>query len=289
MRFTFFFVFLFWTMQPAISNTELVEEAEAHEIAYEILSKIEPFEEEILALRHEKVRDATIERITEILTSLNLIGEPYFQAFQRDMELGASRFEAEQNASQLSKVRMCYETIKSLGELAIATAITERRPLVPSRYLSFLIKRLECNYQLGEEPPSHLVTPEDVYRDYLDLLKRTLQQMADFDDPVFLADAMSDPEKWIVLRKQVLWKLYAEQQWDLYKLYSITARNGPMSETFRETIRSLWPCQTIHGSYRQLTDKYAFALVSGLQPLLNRHSFARLLKKASECEALLAK
>jgi|GEM_PF-4578518 len=291
MRTTLFLLLFFWSTPFAASNTDLVSEAEARAIAAEILLRIEPFHNEIMGLRNEETNFETNDRVAAMLDAIAEIRVPYQKAFRRDMQNGAAKFEAEENASQLSKVRMCFEVVKALARFAIKS--TEPKigdqisSGIPRYYLEFLSTRLECRHQLGVDLPDRLKSPRDVYRAYLDLMEQSLLEMSEIDDPDFLEDSKADSDKWADFRERFIWRLYAEHQWELYKLYSITSSSGPFSEQFEETIQKLWPCQTLHGSYRQLVDKYAIALVFGNETLLNQRNLSRLTAKFTECDAAL--
>jgi hypothetical protein len=292
MRIALLFAFFLWTTPLAASKSELISKEDANLIASEMLTRIEALQTDLIDILIAPKNNIHPKEVAKIRNVIDEIQAPFRRALDRDLHLGATKTANQKNTSQLTMVGKCFQATSALSKFAAIIADTELRfrnpPLLSRTYLEYLSAQEDCRYQLGMEPPSHLKTPAQVYQAYLELMERTLLEMMELDDPAFLTEAKSDFGKWVVLRERLLWRLYAEQQWELYKLYAITSRSGPYSEKFRDTILSLWPCQTMHGSYGQLVDKYALHLVVGYNQLLNKRSLHRLAGKFAECKAALA-
>ncbi|QFT34288.1 hypothetical protein FIV00_27575 [Labrenzia sp. THAF82] len=291
MRKVFFFVSFILLSATANAEPKYIGKDEAHSLVVTMMSRLASLQDKAIGLRSPDEPETHRKSVQNILKQIVEIQEPVRRAFERDLELGASKLANNEKASELAKVWKCYQATTALGKFAYI-ALVETRPLHRSSltaklYLDFLRKREDCEYQLGKVPPSHLKTPTDVYRMYLKMMETSLREMMAIDDPDFLTEATSNEQNWMHLHDELIWHLYTEQHWELYKLYTINSLSSIHREKYKEDKYKLWPCQSMHGTYNQLTEQFALSLTVGYRPLLDARKTNRLVKKFAECDTAL--
>ncbi|MCK7614100.1 hypothetical protein [Roseibium sediminicola] len=292
MRNLFVLFLMFLGLVSSAHGSGSMSQQEAIRISSEMMSELERIHVRLMdLLETQDIVDRQPE-LTKISRELEKIQIPFLTALKLDDEVKSTENQAQRQKSYLRELWKCQKSVSKLArfsELIVQPEVRFRTPsLIQKIYFDFLSISEDCRYQLGKQPSPGLTTPAEVYQAYLEVMQRVLLEMKDLDDPSFLAETKSDPKEWFFFKEKMYWRLYAENSWDLQQLYAITFEMSLRSKDYRQQVQALSACQSMHGSYRQLVDKFALALAFDHQTLFTESSLNRLLTKFAECERELA-